>query len=78
LAGASGNARTLTFTAGFNAARVTNTDKTSVYFSAIKASAGAGWPYDHNLTPRLFLNTFNDCEYDKFQSLDQKVNFKAN
>ena len=83
LAGTSGNARTLTFTTGLNAARVTNTDKTSVYFSAIKASAlsngknsdtaqaaRGGVSYDHNLTSRLFLDTFNDYEYDKFQNLD--------
>jgi putative salt-induced outer membrane protein YdiY len=82
-AGTSGNARTLTFTTGINAARVTKTDKTSIYFSAIKASALAngknadtaqavrgGLGYDHNLTPRLFVNVFNDYEYDKFQNLD--------
>src|ERR1035437_4952497 len=38
-AGTSGNAKTLTFTTGINAARVTNTDKTTLYFHAIKASA---------------------------------------
>ena len=38
-AGTSGNARTLTFTTGVNAARVTSTDKTSLYFNTIKASA---------------------------------------
>ena len=38
-AGTSGNARTVTFTTGVNAARVTNTDKASLYFNAIKASA---------------------------------------
>jgi len=82
-AGTSGNAKTLTFTTGFNAARVTNTDKTSVYFNAIKASAllngksagtaqalRAGLGYDHNVSPRLFVNAFNDWEYDKFQNLD--------
>lgn len=82
-AGTTGNAQTMTFTAGINAERVTTTDKTSVYFSAIEASALAngrnsntaqavrgGVEYDHNLTPRLFLNTFNDYEYDKFQDLD--------
>lgn len=82
-AGTIGNARTLTFTTAINAARITNTDKLSVYFNAIKASAFAnghnantaqavrgGLGYDHNLTPRLFLNTFNDYEYDKFQDLD--------
>jgi len=82
-AGTSGNARTLVFTTGVNAARVTRTDKTSLYFSTIKASAlvngknadtaqaiRGGIGYDHNLTPRLFANAFNDWEYDKFQDLD--------
>ena len=82
-AGTSGNAKTLTFTTGVNAARVTNTDKTSLYFNAIKASALAngktsetaqavrgGLGYDHNISPRMFVNVFNDYEYDKFQNLD--------
>jgi hypothetical protein len=82
-AGSSGNAHTVTFTTGFTAVRPTNTDKTSLYFSAIKASAhvnGAteataqavrgGVSYDHNLNPRLFANVFNDYEYDRFQNLD--------
>jgi hypothetical protein len=82
-AGTSGNARTLTFTTGVNAARVTNHDKTSLYFNAIKASAlvsgknadtaqavRGGISYDHNLTSHLFANVFNDWEYDKFQNLD--------
>ncbi|MEO7653305.1 MAG: DUF481 domain-containing protein [Bryobacteraceae bacterium] len=82
-AGTSGNARTLTFTTGVNAARATRTDKTSIYFNTIKASAFAngknsetaeairgGIGYDHNITPRLFVNVFNDYEYDKFQNLD--------
>src|ERR1035438_1609616 len=82
-AGTSGNAKTLTFTTGITAARVTNTDKTMLYFNAIKASAlvnGAdaetaravrgGIGYDHNLNPRLFVNVFNDYEFDKFQNLD--------
>jgi hypothetical protein len=82
-AGTSGNARTLTFTTGVNAARVTRTDKTSLYFNTIKASALAngksadtaqavrgGIAYDHNVRPRLFANVFNDYEYDKFQNLD--------
>lgn len=83
LAGTTGNARTFTFTTGINAARVTNTDKTSLYFNAIKASAlvngrnadtakaiRGGIGYDHNLSPRLFFNVFNDYEYDRFQNLD--------
>jgi putative salt-induced outer membrane protein YdiY len=85
-AGASGNAQTLTFTTGVTAARVTNTDKTSLYFNAIKASALAngknsntaqavrgGLGYDHNISPRLFVNMFNDWEYDKFQNLDLRI-----
>ena len=83
LVGASGNARTFSFTTGVNAARITNTDKTSIYFTAIKASAFAegrnsdtaqairgGFAYDHNITPRIFVSVFNDYEYDKFQNLD--------
>lgn len=82
-AGTSGNARTLTLTTGVNAARLTTTDKTSLYFNSIKASAlsngrnadtaeaiRGGVGYDHNLKPRLFANVFNDYEYDRFQNLD--------
>lgn len=82
-AGTSGNARTLTFTTGVNAARITKTDKTTLYFNMIKASAlingknadtaqavRGGIGYDHNVTPRLFVNVFNDYEFDKFQNLD--------
>jgi putative salt-induced outer membrane protein YdiY len=83
LAGTSGNAKTLTFTTGVAAVRVTNTDKTSLYFNAIRASAlvngvnsdtaqaiRGGVSYDHNVSPRLFVNVFNDYEYDRFQNLD--------
>jgi putative salt-induced outer membrane protein YdiY len=82
-AGTNGNAKTLTFTTALNAARVTNTDKASIYFNLIKASAlvngtsastaqavRGGIGYDHNVSPRLFVNVFNDYEYDKFQNLD--------
>jgi len=82
-AGTQGNARTQTLTTAFNAGRVTSTDKTTVYFSAIRASAGldsvsaataravrGGWGYNHNVSSRLFLNGFNDYEYDRFQNLD--------
>jgi len=82
-AGTEGNAQTLTFTTAVNAARVTNTDKISLYFNSVKASAlvngknagtaqavRGGIGYDHNVSPRLFVNVFNDYEYDKFQSLD--------
>jgi putative salt-induced outer membrane protein len=82
-AGTAGNSRTLTFTTGLNANRVTNNDKTSIYFSAIKASAfvsgknsdtaeaiRGGIGYGHNVNSRLFFNAFNDYEYDRFQDLD--------
>lgn len=83
LAGTAGNAKTSTFTTALNAARVTNTDKASVYFNLIKASAlingqtastaqavRGGVGYDHNVSPRLFVNAFNGYEYDRFQNLD--------
>ena len=82
-AGTNGNAQTSTFTTTINAARVTNTDKISLDFNLIKASAliggqnastaqavRGGIGYDHNVSPRLFVNVFNDYEYDKFQNLD--------
>ncbi|MBN1568179.1 MAG: DUF481 domain-containing protein [Acidobacteria bacterium] len=82
-AGTAGNARTLTFTTGINADRVTKTDKTSLYFSLIKASARidnesrdtaeairGGIGYGHDINSRLFVNAFNDYEYDRFQDLD--------
>lgn len=78
-----GNARTTTLATAFNAARVTRTDKTSVYFNQIDSSATingkngttasavrGGLAYDHNLKPRLFVNAFNDYEHDRFQNLD--------
>jgi len=83
LAGTQGNAQTRTFTVAMNAARVTSSDKASVYFNAVKASAlvggvnsgtaqavRGGWAYNHTIASRLFVNTFNDYEYDRFQNLD--------
>ncbi len=82
-AGSAGNAKTLTFTTGVKASRVTSHDKTTLYFNSIKASAlisgksaetaeavRGGFGYDHNFSPRLFVSTFNDYEFDKFQNLD--------
>lgn len=82
-AGTAGNAQTTTFTTAIGANRVTRTDKTTLYFNTIKASASVsgkkadtaeavrgGWAYSHNLSSRLLINTFNDWEYDRFQSLD--------
>ncbi len=85
-AGTKGNAETATWTMGLSAGRVTRNDKTTVYFNAVKASASVnnvsaqtaqairgGWAYNRNLRPRIFINTFNDYEYDKFQNLDLRV-----
>lgn len=82
-AGTAGNAKTLTFTTGINADRRTRSDKTSIYFSLIKASARVdeasedtaeavrgGISYGRDITPRLFFSAFNDYEYDRFQDLD--------
>jgi hypothetical protein len=82
-AGASGNAKTLTFTTSANAARATRTDKVTLSFSAIKASAmvnrvsaataqavRGGVEYNRNIGDRVFVNTFNNYEYDRFQNLD--------
>jgi putative salt-induced outer membrane protein YdiY len=82
-AGTAGNSKTLTFTTGLNTSRVTSHDKTSLYFSAIKASAlvkgvnsdtaqavRGGISYGHNVNARFFFNAFNDYEYDRFQNLD--------
>jgi len=83
LTGTAGNAKTLSFTADFNASRTTNTDKTSINFSFIKASARigneskstaesvrGGISYNRDADSRLFFNVFNDYEYDRFQNLD--------
>jgi putative salt-induced outer membrane protein YdiY len=83
IAGTAGNAKTLTFTTNLTVSRVTSTDKTTLYFNTIKASADVGGKssptaeavrgglsYDHNFGPRMFVNVFNDYEYDKFQNLD--------
>jgi putative salt-induced outer membrane protein YdiY len=58
----------------------------NVYFNAIKASAvvdnvsaataqalRGGLGYNRNLTPRVFLNLFNDWETDRFQFLDLRT-----
>lgn len=82
-AGTAGNAKTMTFTAGINADRVTRNDKTSLYFSLINASARVdnenqdtaeairgGISYSHDVGSRIFFSVFNDYEYDRFQNLD--------
>jgi putative salt-induced outer membrane protein YdiY len=85
-AGTRGNARTATFTTSMSAARQTNRDKTSIYFNTIRASAlvtgvnqktaqavRGGWGYNRNVSKRMFVNTFNDWEYDRFQNLDLRT-----
>lgn len=85
-AGSRGNADTSTFTFGFDASRTTRRDKASARMNLIRAVARtdervvptarairAGIKYDHNVHSRLFVNTFNDYEYDRFQKLDLRV-----
>ncbi len=85
-AGTAGNAKTLTFTTGIKANRVTNNDKTAFHFNLIKATARidntskdtaeaarGGISYAHNVNARLFLSAFNDYEYDRFQNLDLRL-----
>jgi len=80
---ARGNADTTTIATAMNASRVTRNDKTTAYFNQIYGRAKVsgiettnaeairgGWAYSRSLRKRLFLNGFNDYEYDKFQSLD--------
>jgi putative salt-induced outer membrane protein YdiY len=83
LAGTAGNAVTSTFNTGVNASRTTNHDVISLYFNGVNSSAKVngvhsgtaqairgGWKYDRKTGSRFEINTFNDYEYDKFQSLD--------
>ena len=85
-AGTTGNAETKTLTVGVNAARVTRTDKTILRFNAIKASAlvnaldgataqavRAGIGYNRTIFDGVFVNLFNDYEYDRFQALDLRI-----
>jgi putative salt-induced outer membrane protein len=81
---ARGNADTTNIATGMNATRATRADKVAVYFNQIYSTGKAvdgssvktaqatrgGWAYNRNLNQRLFVNLFNDYEYDLFQSLD--------
>jgi hypothetical protein len=86
LAGTKGNSDTSTLTTPLNFVRASNTTRTTAYFNSISSSATingvnaqtakairGGWGYNRNLTKKIFLNAFNDFEYDKFQSLDLGV-----
>ena len=81
-----GNAETSTFSTTFNAARATRTDKVTLQFNEIYATAlisgksaataqavRGGLDYNRNAGPRLFIDLFNQYEYDKFQDLDLRV-----
>ncbi len=82
---ARGNAVTDTITTAFKASRETRTDKIGLYFTQIYAKGKqangttaitaeairGGWSYNRRFDGgRLFVNTFNDYEYDAFQDLD--------
>lgn len=86
IAGVRGNAATSTLTTPVNFLRVSKTSRTSAYFNSIRSKATVdgvssstaravrgGWAYGRNLTRKVLLNTFNDYEYDEFQSLDLRV-----
>ena len=83
IAGTQGNAETLSLNVDLNASRVTRRDKTTLHLHGIKASAlidgtnavtakavRGGWSHDRNFTSRMFVNAFNDYEFDRFQNLD--------
>ena len=86
IAGAEGNAETLTITTPINFSRVSNTTTTTAYFNSIRSSATisgvsertanavrGGWAHNRNLGSKMFINGFNDYEFDEFQSLDLRV-----
>jgi hypothetical protein len=86
IAGTAGNAKTSTLTTPINFLRNSNTSRTNAYFNSIRSTATingvsastakavrGGWGYSRNLTKKIFANTFNDYEYDAFQSLDLRV-----
>jgi putative salt-induced outer membrane protein YdiY len=85
-AGTLGNAKTSTWTTSFNTIRQTRHDKTTLYFNSIVATAlvdrvnaktaqavRGGWAHNRNITSRMFVNVFNDWEYDRFQNLDLRA-----
>jgi hypothetical protein len=84
---ARGNSATETITTSIKTSRETQNDKIALYFiqiysqgklanatTAVTAkSVRGGWAYNRNFSPRLFVNTFNDYEYDAFQGLDLRL-----
>lgn len=86
VAGTRGNAATSTLTTPVNFLRVSNSSRTTAYFNSIRSRATVnnvsaetakairgGWGYGRNITRKVLVNTFNDYEYDEFQSLDLRV-----
>ena len=86
IAGAEGNAETLTITTPINFSRISNTTTTTAYFNSIRATATidgvsertanairGGWAHNRNLGSKMFINGFNDYEFDEFQSLDLRI-----
>jgi putative salt-induced outer membrane protein YdiY len=78
-----GNADTFTFNLALRAARTTERDRLSTYFTSLVAensttgvsvttanAVRAGARYDINLGERLFTFSFTDFEFDEFQQLD--------
>jgi putative salt-induced outer membrane protein YdiY len=83
LALARGNARTDTLTTSIVADRTTAADKVGLFLnqiygtarvnnqtSTIASDVRAGWTYNRNLSPRMFVSTMNNYEHDRFQNLD--------
>ena len=88
LAGTTGNSQTQVINGALAAARATRHDKTILHLDAIKSTSTVnrlkadtaqairgGIGYDRNVGPRLFLNVFNNYEYDRFQNLDLRATF---
>jgi hypothetical protein len=86
IAGTIGNAETSTLTLPVNFARISRSSRMTAYFNSISSRATingvdeqtarairGGWAYSRNVTKKLFVNVFNDYEYDRFQSLDLRV-----
>ena len=86
LALARGNSRTDTLTTAATAARVTTTDKLSVYFnqihgtarvnnltSTIASAVRGGWKYNRSVSARAFVTGFDDYEHDRFQNLNFRL-----
>ena len=82
LALARGNSETATFGAGFDAARQTRNDKTSLYANTLYSknshavpstsanTTAGGLRYDHNLKPRIFAFGTGDFSTNALQNLD--------